>query len=132
MDMIYKDSRSQIFEDLAKTLKKAAISDLHNYLNNYYDNLSNRFIAHMDKMILSFTNIIYAATENKIKELLSQTNEEEDVSIRLFEGISVDCMYIPEREKTNNFNGEVIIYPPYIKPKFSVSRNYIKTLNRIT
>jgi hypothetical protein len=54
------------------------------------------------------------------------------VVIKLFSGITIDSSIIPEREKRNNFTGEVVVYPPYIKPKFNVSKNYVRTLNRIT
>lgn len=131
IEMVYKDSQSKIFNDLSKTLQKASVSDLHNFLNNDGD-LSNRFVSNINKMIMSFTNIVYTATESKLKELLSQANENDDVSVRIFDGVIVDCSYIPKRTKTNNFNGEIVVYPPYLKPKFNVSRNYIKTLNRIT
>ena len=45
---------------------------------------------------------IYDLLEEKIFNLLSSTNDEHDVEIRLFNGISLDGVYVPEKSKKNN------------------------------
>jgi len=72
---------------------------------------------------------IYNSLENKIKILLSETTLTQDVTIRLFEGISIDSKYIPEKEKINNLNHQKIITTSKIKPKANITRSYIEKLN---
>ena len=60
---------------------------------------------------------------------MSSTNENQDVCIRLFEGISLDGKYIPEKTKKNNLTGEVGLIHSKIKPKFNITRSYSEKLN---
>ncbi len=132
MEFVSKDSQTQIINSIVKTFQKTNAIDIHNFIDGNIDDLSNRFISNINNMILSITNVIHNATESKIRELLLQTTNKDKVVIKLFSGITIDSSIIPEREKRNNFTGEVVVYPPYIKPKFNVSKNYVRTLNRIT
>lgn len=132
MEFVSKDSQTQIINNIVKTFQKTNAIDIHNFIDGNIDDLSNRFISNINNMILSITNVIHNTTESKIKELLLQTTNKDKVVIKLFSGITIDSSIIPEREKRNNFTGEVVVYPSYIKPKFNVSRNYVRTLNRIT
>lgn len=72
---------------------------------------------------------VYNSLENKIKNLLSETTETQDVVIRLFEGISIDSKFIPEKEKINNLNNQKIVIASKIKPKANITRSYIEKLN---
>jgi nucleoid DNA-binding protein len=72
---------------------------------------------------------IYNALENVIFDILSSVNEDRDVCIRLFEGISLDGIYVPEKEKKNNLTGEMSLVDSKIKPKFNITRSYIEKLN---
>ena len=75
------------------------------------------------------TKVFYNALENTIFNLLSSVDENQDVCIRLFEGISLDGKYVPEKEKKNNLTGKVNFVEGRIKPKFNITRSYCKKLN---
>ena len=72
---------------------------------------------------------IYNALEKNIFDILSSVKENGDISIRLFEGISLDGTYIPEKTKQNNLTGEVNFVDSKIKPKFTITRSYCEKLN---
>ena len=73
---------------------------------------------------------IYGLFENAIFNSLSSVNEEQDVCIKLFEGVSLDGIYVPEQNKKNNFTGEMVFVESKIKPKFNITRSYCDKLNR--
>ena len=75
------------------------------------------------------TRNFYNALENIIFDLLCTANERQDICIRLFEGISLDGKYIPEKTKKNNLTGEVNLVESKIKPKFNITRTYCEKLN---
>lgn len=81
-----------------------------------------------DKSIYETRNF-YNALENIIFNSLSDVNEEQDVCIRLFEGISLDGKYVPEKTKKNNLTGETKFVDSKIKPKFNITRSYCEKLN---
>lgn len=72
---------------------------------------------------------IYNALENTIFDILSSVDVNGDISIRLFEGISLDGIYIPEKTKINNLSGELSFVKGKIKPKFNITRSYREKLN---
>lgn len=72
---------------------------------------------------------IYNALENMIFDALYSVNEEQDVCIRLFEGISLDGKYISEKTKRNNLTGKLSYVESKIKPKFNITRTYCEKLN---
>ena len=72
---------------------------------------------------------IYNALENLVFDILSSVNEDRDVDIRLFEGISLDGIYVPAKEKKNNLTGKTSLVESKIKPKFNITRSYIEKLN---
>ena len=67
--------------------------------------------------------------EDYIFDALSSVDEEQDVCIRLFEGISLDGIHIPEKTKKNNLTGEINVVESKIKPKFNITRTYCEKLN---
>lgn len=71
---------------------------------------------------------VYNALEEDIAKLLSCANENTDISIRLFEGITLDSTFIPEKEKLNNLTGETIMTLEKIKPKAHITRNYCEKI----
>ena len=73
--------------------------------------------------------VVYNTLEKIIFDTLSSVDENCDVNIRLFEGISLDGVYIPEITKQNNLTGEVNLVESKIKPKFNITRSYIEKLN---
>lgn len=72
---------------------------------------------------------IYSTLENIIFESLHSVDKKNDICIKLFEGISIDGKYVPEKTKKNNFTGEIDIVESRIKPKFNVTRSYCDKLN---
>ena len=72
---------------------------------------------------------IYNILEHLIYQLLLTTNKNNNIVIKLFEGISINGTYIPEKIKKNNLTGETSIIPDKIKPKFNITRSYHEKLN---
>lgn len=71
----------------------------------------------------------YNSLENLIFDILSSVETNGDISIKLFEGISLNGIYIPEKTKKNNLTGEVNLVESKIKPKFNITRSYCEKLN---
>ena len=88
-----------------------------------------RNIARKSNQKISDTKDFYDTLESIIFNTLSSVNESQDVCIRLFEGISLDGIYIPEKTKKNNLTGEVGLVESKIKPKFNITRSYCEKLN---
>ena len=72
---------------------------------------------------------VYNSLENFIFNVLSSVETNGDISIRLFEGISLDGIYVSEKTKKNNLTGEVQLVESKIKPKFNITRSYCEKLN---
>ena len=72
---------------------------------------------------------VYNMFENVIFDSLSSVDKKQDVCIRLFEGISLDGKYIPEKTKKNNLTKEINLIGSKIKPKFNITRSYCEKLN---
>jgi len=73
----------------------------------------------------------YNAFEDIIFNTLSSVNKEQNVCIKLFEGISLDGSYISEKTKKNNLTGKVNLVESKIKPKFNITRCYCEKLNNV-
>ena len=76
-----------------------------------------------------YTKDFYNTLENIIFDTLSSVNEEQDVCIKLFEGVSLEGIYVKEKLKKSNLTGEVSLIPSRVKPKFNITRSYCKKLN---
>ena len=68
--------------------------------------------------------------EEEIFEILSTADESKDVSIRLFEGMTIDSTFVPGKTKMNNLIGKEVYVPGKIKPKVNVTRYYTNNLNK--
>lgn len=86
-------------------------------------------IAKQSNNTISDTKDFYNTFEDVIFNTLSSVNENKDVRIKLFEGITLDGTYIPERTKKNNLTGETNLVHSKIKPKFNITRSYCEKLN---
>ena len=71
----------------------------------------------------------YNTLENIIFDTLHSVNEERDICMKLFEGISLEGKYIPEKTKINNLTGETHFVDSKVKPKFNITRSYCEKLN---
>lgn len=74
---------------------------------------------------------IYNTLEKTIFDILSSVDVNGGISIKLFEGISLDGVYIPEKTKQNNLTGKMSLVESKIKPKFNITRSYCEKLNNI-
>ena len=92
------------------------------------ENLINEIAKHTNKTIVD-TKIFYNALETVVFNILSSVNEEQDVRIKLFEGISLNGNYIPKKTKHNNLTGQLSLVESKIKPKFEITRTYCEKLN---
>ena len=72
---------------------------------------------------------IYNTLERTIFDIISSVDANGDVTIKLFEGISLDGSYISEKTKKNNLTGETSFVESKIKPKFKITRSYCEKLN---
>lgn len=88
-----------------------------------------RDIAKQTNNSISDVKDIYNTLEKTIFDILSSVDVNGDISIRLFEGISLDGIYIPEKTKQNNLTGKTSLVESKIKPKFSITRSYCEKLN---
>ena len=92
--------------------------------HTYTKDMLIRNIADACHKDMSTVRIIYNALEENVANLLSSASSEADVSIRLFEGITLDSTFVPEKTKVNNLTGKVITSASKIKPKANITRNY--------
>lgn len=83
-----------------------------------------RSVAEDTNVSLTDVRLIYNALEEKLREYLEGAKPEQNIIVKLFEGISVESKYVPEQEKRNNLTGEVIVAKSKIKPKAIITRNY--------
>lgn len=97
-------------------------------VNKTKENLIKEIAKQTNKTIID-TKAFYDALESIIFNTLSSVNEEQDVCIKLFEGISLDGNYIPEKTKKNNLTGQLSFVESKIKPKFEITRSYCEKLN---
>ena len=88
-----------------------------------------RSIAKQTNRSISETRNFYNTLEDIIFNMVSSANENKDVCIKLFEGISLDGTYIPEKTKQNNLTGKMSFVDSKIKPKFNITRSYCEKLS---
>lgn len=103
-------------------------SDTQKNLKTYTKNTLIRNIAKATGKSLPTVRAVYNALENSLVECLSSASPETDVSVRLFEGITIDSTFLPEKLKTNNLTGEVITTTSKVKPKANITRYYCDKL----
>ena len=89
-----------------------------------------RMIAKQTNNSMVDTKDFYNTFENIIFNILSSVNEEQDMCIKLFEGISLNGIYVEEKTKRNNLTGKTNFVPSKIKPKFNITRAYCEKLNK--
>lgn len=96
-----------------KITKENLIKDIAKQTNNNISDVRN----------------IYNALEKTIFDILSSVKTNGDISIRLFEGISLDGIYLSAKTKQNNLTGKTNFVESKIKPKFNITRSYCEKLN---
>lgn len=90
-----------------------------------------RHIAKTYRVNIDTVRKIYNGLENTVEELLVNANLEQNIVIKLFEGITVNSSFIPEKTKVNNLTGKIITTSSKIKPRVNVTRNYCEKLTAI-
>lgn len=88
-----------------------------------------RCVAKKTKYTIADYKEMYNMLEDTIFDILSSTSKEQDVCIKLFEGISLEGNYVPEKMKKNNLTGKESLVESRIKPKFNITRSYCEKLN---
>lgn len=96
--------------------------------HTYTKDMLVRNIADMCGENMSTIRNIYNLLEQSVAKLLSSADLNTDISIRLFEGITIDSTFIPEKTKVNNLTGKVITATSKIKPKANITRSYCEKL----
>lgn len=86
-------------------------------------------IADTEHKDIALVRSIYNTLENVVVEALSLATPETDVSVKLFEGITLDSSYVPEKVKKNNLTGKNIVVAEHIKAKANITRNYQEKIN---
>ena len=92
------------------------------------DNIIRKIAENTNENICD-VKVFYNALENIIFQTLCSVDEKQDICIKMFEGINIDGIYIPERTKTNNLTGKTNLVKSKIKPKFNITRSYCEKLN---
>lgn len=72
--------------------------------------------------------LVIDTLEEDIFEILSSADKDKDVTIRLFEGISLESTYLPYRDLKNNLTGEEIVASEKVKAKANITRYYCDKL----
>lgn len=75
-------------------------------------------------------NLVIDAIAETVYKSLSQANEQESIRISLFDGMDIEAIYVPQKEKQNNLTGEKITVASKIKPKASFTRTCVDKLSR--
>ena len=105
--------RYKYMKDRVKITKESLIRDIAKQTNKPINDVKD----------------VYNTLEKTIFDILSSVDVNSDISIRLFEGISLDGIYVPEKTKQSNLTGKVTLVESKIKPKFNITRSYCEKLN---
>jgi len=89
-----------------------------------------RFLAQDLGQSIQPMKIRYRLWEDKIRNLLSEANENKDISIHLFDGIKIESKFVPKRERFDTLTGQRKMYDSKIKAKASLSKRYLEKVNR--
>ena len=87
-----------------------------------------KMVARRIRIRKSLVEDVFDGLEQEIANLLASANEHSDVSLRLFEGITIDSEFIPPKEKINNLTGDKITTLAKIKAKANITRHYCEKL----
>lgn len=74
-------------------------------------------------------NDVFAAIEEAVVNNLSKADEKLDVSIKLFEGITINAVYTASMQKVNNLTKKIIDVPAKIHVKPKATKNFEAKIN---
>lgn len=78
---------------------------------------------------ISIVRTIYNTLEDLVEDTLQDVNADRDVFINIFNGINIEGIYVPEKEKQNNLTGKIIKVASKIKLKPNITRYYSDKIN---
>ncbi len=87
-----------------------------------------RMIAYKSGINYDKVRNMYNVAENEIKNLLAKANENQDVYVKIFTGITLHSEFIPEKEQINNLTNKMIITKSKIKVKANITNKYREKL----
>ncbi|MCI9545584.1 MAG: hypothetical protein HFH60_02670 [Lachnospiraceae bacterium] len=102
-----------------KNIKKISRNELVQFATNASSNLD-----------ASVINTVLDTVENTIFTMIKNTDRNEIVSIKLFDGLYIHSIYSPSERKKNNLTGEMIDTKSKIKVKPKVTRAYETRVNQ--
>lgn len=83
-------------------------------------------IAEQENISIALVRKIFKSTEKIVFDCLSSTSPEHDTCIKLFDGLSLECKYIPERQ-LHTYDDIKCNARIWAKPK--ITRYYNRKLN---
>ena len=80
-----------------------------------------RDLAEKSGYYLKDVKVLLSAMDDYVKEVFAEVTDDEEVSIRIVEGIAIGCKVIPERERVNPQDQSPVVCKATVKPfaKFS-------------
>lgn len=81
-----------------------------------------------ERIEIDTVRLVYKRLEDAVFSALSSADEDTDVSVRLFEGITLNSEFVPEKTKINNLTGETITTTSKVKPAAHITRRYCEKL----
>ena len=81
-------------------------------------------VAKMEHTTTDNIGSVFDSIEEVMITALSGVNENRDVLVKLFNGISVRGTYLPERLKKNNLTGKIIKVASNIKLKPAITKTF--------
>ena len=93
------------------------------------DRLIRKIASATNYSIASVREVVNAMDEAILDYASSVDKENPEITIKIFEGVTLDAKYIPEKTKTNNLTGKTEHVESKIKPKFNVTRTYCQKVN---
>lgn len=73
---------------------------------------------------------IYNTLDTVVFDALASATEEEDIKIKLFNGITMTSTFVPSKHQMNNLTGKMIQTACKIKPKVIISRDFKTRMNQ--
>ena len=101
---------------MAKYTKRISRSDLM------------RIVANNTTASRDIVSEVYKAIEEALFEQVASADKNNDVEVKLFDGVTVRATYCPQKDKLNNLTGDVIKTVSRIRPKITFTRSYCDKL----
>lgn len=87
-----------------------------------------REVAKASNKDLATVQEVFSSLEDCVMNMLRKANKDNDISIRLFDGVFMEGHYTPPKQKTNNLTGKVIDVASRVKIRARISRKTAEKL----